>query len=297
MNKLDSYIESLNCLENKKVIITGANSGIGFALAKQVLYKGASLVMGCRSELRANKAREELLKLFPNADIDILLYSQDKIDSCRNFVKEVYKKHSDYNCIVLNAGVFNAKKGEMNQEGFPIVSGTNAFGLLAIVDELDKHLKDATKETRVIIQGSLTAFISKYKDVENSLRNPYKKHFNQYNNSKNAVVNIWHYYYKNNKNDNVKYLLCEPGISESNIVRNYPKWFVPVAKFGMRVLFQSAKEGALPALAMCTEKVLDGDYNKPKLFKGIRGLPKKGHIKDKYVHDDMIPTMLDIINK
>lgn len=299
MNKIDKYILSLPSLDNKKVVITGANSGLGYEIAKFCLSKNASVVLACRNPNRAQLAKENLIKDFPNAKIDILLYSQDKISSCYQFVDNLFLHHNDFYALVLNAGILNAKKGELNEDGLPLVSGTNSFGLLAIMDALNERLSRLENERRIIIQGSLAAFLSKYKNVQKSLQNPNKGHFYQYNNSKNAAVNIFNFYATNNKNVNVKFLLAEPGISSTNIVRNYPKWFRGIAKGAMRVLFQSAKAGALPTDYLLTSNVNNGDYYKPKHLKGVKGLPKKGKLKKKYLNSslDEMREAIDTLNK
>ena len=292
MNKINRYIESLSSLEGKKVVITGANSGLGFAIAKICLSKGADVVLACRNEARANKAKEELLKAFPLGKVNVILYSQDSFSSCHQFVEELFNSHKDFYALVLNAGLFNAKRGVLNNEGFPIVSGTNTFGLACILKDLDEKLKEVEDEKRIIIQGSLAARLSKYKGIEKSLLNAKANHFTQYNNTKNASHNLFYHYAMNNYNPNVKYLLAEPGIAYSNIIRNYPKWFRWFAKLAMRLLFQSAEEGALPSNYLISEKVANGDYYIPKAFLAIRGLPKKYFIKEKYIH----PSQIEEIN-
>ena len=57
--------------DNKKVIITGANSGIGFECASLVLKLNGKLVMACRNKQRALEAKEKLNSLYPDKEIDI----------------------------------------------------------------------------------------------------------------------------------------------------------------------------------------------------------------------------------
>ena len=297
MNKIDRFLISLSSLEGKKVVVTGANSGLGLAIVKNCLFKGASIVLACRNKERANKCKEDLLKEYPNAQIDIILYSQDNFSSCLQFVDYLFTYHKDFYALVLNAGVFNAKKGELNKEDLPVVSGTNAFGLACICKALDERLTMVEDEKRIIIQGSLGAYLTKYKNLKDSLLNPNKNHFKQYFNSKNVSHNLFYHYTNSNLNPNVKYLLAEPGIANSNIIRNYPKWFLPIAKFALRTVFQSSKEGALSTNYLICEKVANGDYYKPKLFFSIRGLPKKSFIKEKYIHPQQIVDIYQLIAK
>ena len=50
-------------LEDKTILITGANAGIGKAAAIQLAQCGANLVMACRNAQRGQQALEEVLVL------------------------------------------------------------------------------------------------------------------------------------------------------------------------------------------------------------------------------------------
>ena len=52
-----------------------ANSGIGKELSTYAAAKGAKLYMLCRSKDRAEKAREEVVKVTSNDDVEVLLVS------------------------------------------------------------------------------------------------------------------------------------------------------------------------------------------------------------------------------
>jgi len=62
-------------LDGKVVVITGANSGIGFELATYAAAKGAKLYMLCRTLERAEKAKEEIIQSTKNDNIKIIQVS------------------------------------------------------------------------------------------------------------------------------------------------------------------------------------------------------------------------------
>lgn len=294
MNKLENYISSLPSLKGKTIIVTGANSGIGLEVTKLCLQKGADVVLACRNVFKALDCKNNLQNIYKDSKIDILIYDQSSIESCKKFADDIFDLYPYFYGLVLNAGLFNAKKGEVNKDGYPVVSGTNAIGLLAILNKIDDELKKTTREKRIIIQGSLAAFLSKYKDVEKSIKNPCKNHFYQYNISKKLAVNYFDFYAKNNENPYVKFLLAEPGICATNIIRNYPKWFKPIAKGFMKIFCQPPMEGAFPVMHLLTNIVSNGDYYKPKHIFGYRGFPKKGKINKKHLINEM-PNLLDLV--
>ena len=60
-------------LSKKVVVVTGANSGIGKALATYAAAKGAKLYMFCRSKERAEEAKNEISEITSNENIDVIL--------------------------------------------------------------------------------------------------------------------------------------------------------------------------------------------------------------------------------
>ena len=295
--KIKEYIDSLPPITNRKIIITGGNSGLGFSIASHSLSKGARIVLACRNIDKANKAKDNLLKLYPGSDISIMIYDQASLKSCKEFARAVIRDHSDFYCLVLNAGVFRIKKGIVTEDGFPMVSGVNAFGTLAIVEELQGYLNEVEREKRIVIQGSLGSRLEKMKDFEYSLQNPYIPYFTQYFNSKNMCLNIFEYYGRHNNNPCVKYLQCEPGISSSNIIQNFPKAIKPVCNFFLKLLFQNPDMGSLPAMDVICGNVSNLVHSRPRGLFAIRGFPKRFRVKQKHIHFDMLLKMIEIVKK
>lgn len=297
MKKIDKYITNLPDLNGKKIIITGANSGIGFSTADTCLSKGAKVVLACRNMKRATAAKDNLQSKYQNSDVSILIYDQSQIKSCKQFIKDVFEEHPDFYCLFLNAGILKAEKGKLTDDGLPMTSGTNAYGAAAILDEFQKHAADINDEKRIVIQGSVAAKLSKYKNIQISTQNPNKNHFYQYNISKKICLNLFKYYSENNTNEYIKYLYCEPGISNTNITRNYPKWFMTIARPVMKLIFQDALEGSTPALDLICKSVPNGYSTMPRKIFGIRGLPKQSKINKKHLMLDEVPHILEIVNR
>lgn len=60
-------------LNEKVVIVTGANSGIGKDVATYAAAKGAKLYMFCRSKERAEKAKKEIVDATSSDTVEIVL--------------------------------------------------------------------------------------------------------------------------------------------------------------------------------------------------------------------------------
>ena len=56
----------------KTILITGANTGIGFHSAKLFAGRGARVLLGCRNASKASDAREQILAAHPEADVAVI---------------------------------------------------------------------------------------------------------------------------------------------------------------------------------------------------------------------------------
>ena len=92
-------------MRNKVVLITGASSGLGCALAMDLARRGANLVLSARRKDRLHSLREELLKRYP--DIDVLAVSADMAHkrSSQLMVEEGLARFSRIDHFIANAGL------------------------------------------------------------------------------------------------------------------------------------------------------------------------------------------------
>ena len=97
-------------MKAKTVLVTGANKGIGFGIAKHLGLSGWQVIIGARSEQRAEKAINEL----KSAGIDVLgwvnielreLAHTENTESTEKLVKEISEKYPQLSLLVNNAGI------------------------------------------------------------------------------------------------------------------------------------------------------------------------------------------------
>ncbi|MFA7032789.1 MAG: SDR family NAD(P)-dependent oxidoreductase [Bacilli bacterium] len=296
MKRLNQYIDNeLANIKGQKIIVTGANSGIGFSICDVLLLKQAHLVMACRDRNRGMEARLALQKRHPLQKIEIIFYDQSSLLSIKNFVDLLTNQHSDFSALILNAGVFRPRESLLFENNVPLTMGTNFLGPLYIVDLLQPFLQQVQSEKRIIFQGSLTYHINKYHSKEKSFLNIKEGLIKQYNISKLGVTQIFNFYSSSCHNPYVKYLLAEPGVSNTQIIRNYNKWFKNIASSFLSIFTHSNVKASLSACWLTTQRVANGSYYRPRGLAAISGYPCHAHFKMKYIDYRMVIDGLEII--
>src|SRR5574337_964871 len=91
-------------VERKVALITGANKGIGFEIARQLGRQGMTVVLGARDEGRGQEAAEKLRADGVDArSIQLDVTSQETIDRA---ARRIEKEFGRLDVLVNNAGIF-----------------------------------------------------------------------------------------------------------------------------------------------------------------------------------------------
>lgn len=288
---LEYISNNLDNLKNKLVIVTGANSGLGYEMCRVLLLKEAKVVMACRSSERAEKAKNKLLNEFPNREVSILLYDQSDLNSIDNLCDEIMKKYSGFYGLILNAGVLKNSDKKVKNDDYESVIKINAFGTIRIIEKLQQLLNETSSEKRIVFQSSITGRRKNKEKIEDIKGRCFGK-MKGYAISKGILHAAFYYYSKNNQNSNVKYCLSEPGICNTSIIRNYPKWFQKVASLFLNIVCHDNTTGSLTSISLLNKK-LDSNYLVPR-HSGLKGRPFAGVFKEKYINNTIIEEIKKI---
>ena len=126
----------------KTVIITGANSGLGFETAKKIAKNmNYSLILACRTIEHGEKAREEIIKETGNKNIKVLKIDTSVLSSVRNFAEEFQKLNIKLDRLICNAGISSMHKG-ITEEGFELVFATNYLGHFLLTNLLLPYMNE-----------------------------------------------------------------------------------------------------------------------------------------------------------
>ncbi|PDV96722.1 oxidoreductase [Candidatus Chloroploca asiatica] len=122
-------------LTAKVVVITGANSGLGFESARTLASKGATIVMAVRTPAKGEQARAEILKAHPSAVIEVMRLDMADLSSVREFADAFVAKYERLDILLNNAGLMAIPRQE-TVDGFEMQLGVNHLGHFALTGHL-----------------------------------------------------------------------------------------------------------------------------------------------------------------
>ncbi|KAL7677437.1 hypothetical protein ACOME3_003676 [Neoechinorhynchus agilis] len=139
-------------VDNKIVLITGGNSGIGFETGKALLAKGCKLILACRNEQKVKSAIELLKGEFPQSDIQYVLMDLSSLDSVRQCAAQVNRQFERIDILLNNAGAL--VNPELTKDGFDVHFQTNHLGHFLFTN-LILDLVKKSQQGRIINVSSL----------------------------------------------------------------------------------------------------------------------------------------------
>ncbi|KAL7294673.1 hypothetical protein TKK_0011976 [Trichogramma kaykai] len=143
-------------LTNKIVIVTGANTGIGKEVVRDLANREAKVIMACRDLFKCEQAREEIVFESKNKYVYCRKCDLASQESIRDFVKQFTKEFPKLHILINNAGVMRTPLS-YTKEGIELQIGVNHMGHFLLTNLLLDTLK-ASAPARVINVSSLAHF-------------------------------------------------------------------------------------------------------------------------------------------
>jgi 3-oxoacyl-[acyl-carrier protein] reductase len=147
-------------LKGKKIIITGGSLGIGKQTAKELVDKGAHVLITGRSLERLEKAKQY-------TGAQIMVFDISDLDSIKSNVKKCLDLlNGEIDVIINNAGVGVFQPlDEIKKSDFTTVFNTNVFGLTLFTKEFIPLMKNKKNGTIINIGSSASLKGFKYGSV------------------------------------------------------------------------------------------------------------------------------------
>jgi NAD(P)-dependent dehydrogenase (short-subunit alcohol dehydrogenase family) len=259
----------------RTVLVTGANSGLGFASARALAAHGAHVVLAVRDEAKGRRAVDAVRAQQPDASLEVRQVDLADLDSVRTLAAKIIDDDVRIDVLMNNAGIMMPPRG-LSPQGHELQFASNHLGHFALTGLLLPQLR--ADDPRVVVLSS-------------SLHRPGRIHFDDLTGAKSYSPTG---FYAQSKFANtvfaleldrrlrtarspVRSVLAHPGYAATNLQTSGPGALVQaLLRFGNVVMAQSADAGARPQLFAATDpRVRSGDFYGPDGLAENRGYPKK----------------------
>ena len=249
-------------LDGRTCLVTGANSGLGKAIAIRLAKRGAHVIMACRSGIP--EAGQDVRAESGSDQVEMIQVDLSDFDSIAAFCDQLRDRNVTLDAAVFNAGVVPATS-RMSKHGLELMFAVNFLAKFVVLHRLlhDGVIPNAAygnnsraeDPPRVIFvssethQSSIPIDFDKFGEpIEYGVADGVK----YYGLSK---LHLTTYFQELSRRlnpggsggnpDVCVHALC-PGAINSNMAREAPTWLKPVLKPVMALFFQSPEKASIP---------------------------------------------------
>ncbi|BBN09758.1 dehydrogenase/reductase SDR family member 12 [Marchantia polymorpha subsp. ruderalis] len=226
-------------MTGKVCMVTGANQGIGYAIAQAFASRGAKVYMVCRNKERGEIAVSKIRSETDNKRVFLEVCDISSLQQIQTLTSRFNDTNQPLHVLVNNAGGLELTRRE-SEDGLELNFATNVAGMFRITELLQPALKKAAPDCRVISVSSSRMYLSSLSmslqfDDEGKF-NP-MEHYQQYKRLQVAITEYWAKIYGP---QGIGFYSMHPGWVETEAVRrNNPKLYEKQRKF-MRTPEQGA---------------------------------------------------------
>ncbi|XP_056594659.1 retinol dehydrogenase 12 [Triplophysa dalaica] len=240
-------------LDDKTVIITGANTGIGKETARDLARRGARVIMACRDVEKAEAARKELMEDSGNQNVVANKLDLSDTKSIRAFAELINKEEKQVNILINNAGIMMCPYSK-TADGFEMQFGVNHLGHFLLTYLLLDLIKRSAPARIINVASVAHTWGSIQLDDINSEKSYSPRR--AYGQSKLANILSTRSLAKRLQGTDVTVYSLHPGVVQSELFRNLSK----AAQIAVKVISPFTKttvQGAQTTLYCAVEPELD----------------------------------------
>ena len=224
-----SLRNSITGVQEVKILITGANTGIGFATAEQLVKQGQHVILACRNPQKAQDAQNKLRSL-NQGQVDLISLDLNSLELTRKAADEIADRYGNLDVLINNAGLF-AKTKQLTADGFEQQFGVNYLGHFLLTQKLLPVLQKAPK-ARIVHLASIAHWAGSIKPNKFRAEGFYNPQF-YYGQSKLANLLLSNALAEQMANSTITNNALHPGGVASDIYRDLPKPVYEVMKLGL----------------------------------------------------------------
>lgn len=262
-------------LTGRLAVVTGANSGLGFGLTRQLAEAGCEVVMAVRNRQKGEDALTTLLDRHPDARLRLLDLDLATLESVRSAAQTLLHEQRGIDILINNAGIMAVPDHRTTAEGFELQFGSNHLGPFAFTGLLMPALQRAD-DPRVVSTSSIVARLGRWRWDNLNAERRYSA-WGAYALSKLANLSFARELQRrsDDRGWGVTSVAAHPGGTLTNLQTTGPREGRPPSEkmhARMATVMQSVDEGIRPALfAALSPTVEPGGYYGPNGTMEIRG--------------------------
>ncbi|XP_059610287.1 retinol dehydrogenase 12-like [Phlebotomus argentipes] len=211
-------------LSGRLVIVTGASSGIGRALAEELARKGANLILACRDVKKAEIVREKISVTTGNSNIRVSELDLASLESVERFSQDILNTVESIYALVNNAGIFYSSPRN-TEDGFEETFQVNYLSVflltLLLLPAIRRHC-DPARIVNVGSEGHLHAWPFPQPEYHRVFDDSREDRFRAYFYSKFCLTLFSWRLASLSENSNISVHCVDPGSAETSIFRNFP---------------------------------------------------------------------------
>jgi len=258
----------------RRVVVTGANSGLGEVTARELARKGAHVVLAVRHTDKGEASAHRIRAAAPGARVEVRPLDLSSLESVRAFAAELVTASPRLDLLINNAGIMMTPS-RRTADGYELQFGTNHLGHFALTGLLVDAL-DRGEAPRVVTLSSVEHKPGRIDFEDLQLERSYSPR-KAYQQSKmaNAVFGIELDRRLRAAGSPILSVLAHPGYSATNLQSTGPTGLAALAmRVSNAIVAQSPERGALPQLYAATAPgVRGGQFFGPSGFQEMRGDP------------------------
>ncbi|WP_096086794.1 oxidoreductase [Agaribacterium haliotis] len=253
-------------------LITGANTGLGFELARALAGKKMTVLMACRNQHKAEAAKSRIVAALPDADIAILPVDLSSMTSVRDAAARFKARYSRLDVLINNAGLMFPPY-QKTCDGFESQMAVNCFAHFLLSALLFECFPDSP-DSRITWLSSKAHTKAKLNFADLNSEQAYSK-MAAYGQSKLACLMYALELDRKIKKSGKKILsnAAHPGGADTDLSRHMSPMLMRCLKYTvLPFIMQSAEKGALPVLqAAFSAQAKGGAYYGPQGFMEMTG--------------------------
>lgn len=274
--------EQIPSLTNRRFLITGANSGIGFAAALKLARKDAELIVACRNQRKGEETLARLREEAPGVRAEAGVLDLASLASVREFASRELDRQRPLHVLINNAGVMAVPRRTLTADGFELQFGTNVLGHFALTGLLWPAIERAAAEPmdapRVVTIASIAHKRTQLNLEDLQSAQSYSP-MRAYQQSKlaNLMLALEMSRRLRARSSRIRSIAAHPGVAATALFRtdersSIAKMLRTVIGHAIGIVLNDEAEGALPTLfAAIAPGAENGGYYGPQELGEMRG--------------------------